>query len=47
MGLGEFLKSIFKKRVLIYSAIGPADYFKIADRLKRQGIKYKTKFMPG
>lgn len=39
----KFLKSLFKKKVLIYTAFGNEDYFRIAGKLRNNGVKFETR----
>lgn len=45
--MAGILKSLFTKKILIYTAIGQSQYFQIADKLINQGIKYSTKVHVG
>lgn len=38
----KFLKSLCKKKVLVYSAFGEEDYFRIAGKLRNHGVKFET-----
>ncbi|MFZ7101839.1 MAG: hypothetical protein ACOWWO_04150 [Peptococcaceae bacterium] len=39
----DFFKKILKKQILIYSAVGNEDYFRVIDKLVSAGIKYTVK----
>lgn len=43
MVLTTIFKTLFPKKVLIYTAIGQTQYFQIVDKLITHGVKYFTK----
>lgn len=45
--LAGIIKSLFTRKILIYTAVGQDQYFKIVDKLNNQGIKYSTKVHVG
>lgn len=45
--MAGILKSLFTKKILIYTAIGQSQYFQIVDKLINHGVKYSTKVHVG